>query len=277
MQPNALANSTFTKSRTLSTLRIVLASWSAMFAERFAYGGLLGYCLTWIALPLFQLLTVAMIFGQQHPELLNYATVTLAANTSIFTTIYFVGEILDRERLRGTLIGLFLAPCSRLSWLTGFAFVGVFESGISAAIAILCAWLFLGVQYDPNWLSLLLILALFFISLWGLGMIFSAIGLAIKKANQFSNLVSPILLLLGGIYFPANLLPEPLRFLAHCLPLSYGMQALADAALHQATPTALAPQLWALAGFAVVLPLAGLVAFNWIERKVRLRGELDLY
>ena len=55
------------------------------------------------------------------------------------------------------------------------------------------------------------------------------------------------------------------------------MQALADAALHRATIAALAPQLLPLAGFAVALPLAGTMAFRWVERAVRQRGELDLY
>jgi hypothetical protein len=59
--------------------------------------------------------------------------------------------------------------------------------------------------------------------------------------------------------------------------MGYGMQAIADAALHNASVVALAPQLLPLLGFAIGLPLLGALAFNWIERAVRVRGELDLY
>ena len=71
--------------------------------------------------------------------------------------------------------------------------------------------------------------------------------------------------------------PFPLRWLARGLPFGYGMQALADATLHDASIGALAPQLLPLAAFAVALPVAGTLAFGWIERAVRVRGELDLY
>lgn len=281
MQPSVPATSISTRAvapgQFAASLRALAASWRAMFAERLGHGGFLGYVATWVALPLFQIGIVAMIYGRGRPDLLNYAVVALAANACIFSTVYFVGEILDRERVKGTLVGLFLAPCPRLSWLTGFALVGVFESALSAAVALGFGRLALGVRFDPHWGSLALTLALFLGALWGIGLVFSAIGLAIKKANPFSNLVSPFLMLLGGVYFPVALLPGPLRAVARCLPLGYGMQALADAALRRATPADLAPQLLPLAAFAVALPVAGVLAFRWVERAVRQRGELDLY
>jgi ABC-2 type transport system permease protein len=258
-------------------LGALVASLRAMATERLGQGGLLGYFATWVAYPLFQIAVVALIYGTENRDLLNYAVVALAANTSIFTTIYFVGEILDRERVKGTLIGLFLAPCPRLSWLTGFALVGVVEMGLSAAVSLGVGYLALGVRFDPNWPALALTLALFMTALWGMGIAFSAIGLYLQKANPFSNLVTPFVILLGGVYFPVALLPDPLRWLARALPIGYGMQALADATLHHAGIVALAPQLLPLAGFAVGLPLLGSLAFRWIERAVRVRGDLDLY
>jgi ABC-2 type transport system permease protein len=258
-------------------LGALIASLRAMLTERLGQGGLLGYFATWVAYPLFQIAVVTLIYGTGQRDLLNYAVVALAANTSIFTTIYFVGEILDRERVKGTLLGLFLAPCPRLSWLTGFALVGVIEMGLSAVVSLGVGYAFLGVRFDPNWSALALTLVLFMAALWGIGIAFSAIGLYLQKANPFSNLVTPFVILLGGVYFPVALLPDPLRWLARCLPLGYGMQAFADATLHHASIGALAAQLLPLAGFAVGLPIAGSLAFGWIERAIRVRGELDLY
>lgn len=279
MQPSAPATLISTSGAMAPRLALgaLIASWRAMTAERFKHGGLPGYFATWIMYPLFQIGFVAMVYGQENRDLLNYAVVALAANTMIFSTVYFVGEILDRERVKGTLIGLFLAPCSRLSWLTGFALVGLVEMALSAAVSLLVGYLFLGVRFQPNWAALTLTLTLFLASLWGIGILFSAIGLYLKKANPFSNLVSPFLILLGGVYFPTSLLPDPLRWLANALPLGYGMQAIADATLRNASVGALAPQLLPLAGFAVALPLVGVLAFRWIERAVRVQGELDLY
>ena len=72
-------------------------------------------------------------------------------------------------------------------------------------------------------------------------------------------------------------MPDWLRYPARVLPLGYGLQALADAALHHAGWRTLAPNVLPLAGFAVAMPLLGALAFAWLERLVRVRGELDVY
>ncbi len=288
MRPNAPASSISISGAQPGALRSAFqalgGSWRAMIAERLGHDGLLGYFAIWVVRPIFEIGIVALILrsaqddtGSGRPDLLAYAVVALAANAFVFNTIYFIGEILDRERIKGTLIGLFLAPCPRLSWLTGFALVGVVETALSASVALAFGRVALGVRFDPNWPALALALTLFLSALWGLGLVFSAIGLYIKKANPLSNLISPFMILLGGVYYPVALLPDPLRWLARGLPLGYGMQALADAALYDRGVRDLAPQLLPLAAFAVALPVAGVLAFGWLERLVRVRGELDLY
>ena len=278
MSPSAPASSISTRfARSLAQeLRAVLASWRAKLVERAHTAGLAGYLLIWMLRPIMELSIVAFIYSAR-PELLRYTVVALAAQSFIFSAIFYTGEILDRERMNGTLVALFLAPCARLSWLSGFALVGVVETLLVATVALLFGRFALGVHFNPNLPALLLTLVLFLAALWGLGFVFSAIGLLLKKANQFSNLVYPFTMLLGGVYYPVALLPDWLRYPALALPLGYGMQALADAALDHAGIADLAPNLLPLAGFALVLPCAGALAFRLLERLVRERGELDLY
>jgi ABC-2 type transport system permease protein len=264
--------------RAADEVRAVAASWRAKTVERFYTAGLGGYLLIWMVRPFFELGFVALIYGGGgRPDLIRYASVAIAAQSLVFTAIFYVGEILDRERENGTLVALFLAPCARASWLSGFALVGLAETVLMAAAALLFGRVALGVRLDPNLPAVLVTLALFVAALWGLGLVFSAIGLLLKKANAFSNVVFPFALLLGGVYYPVALLPDWLRYPARALPLGYGMQALADASLTHAGVAALAPQLVPLAGFALVLPAVGVLAFRRIERLVRERGELDLY
>ncbi len=257
-------------------LRVAAASWRAMAVERFHQSGLMGYLAVWLARPIFEISIAALVYGRARPDLLRYAVVALAANAFVFNAIFYVGEILDRERLNGTLVGLFLAPCPRLSWLSGFTLVGAVETALIAAVALGFGHVAFGVSFDPDVPAILVALALLLVSLWGLGYVFSAAGLAIKKANQLSNVILPFAVLLGGVYYPVALLPTWLRFPARLLPLGYGMQALADATLHHAGIHALLPQLVPLAGFAVVLPIVGVLSFRLLERLVRVRGELDL-
>jgi ABC-2 type transport system permease protein len=278
MLPNARATSISTNAIAwlAHEVRALLASWRAKSVERFRTVSLGGYLLLWIMGPIFPLIIIALIYADR-PDLQRYTVVTLAAQSLISSAIFYIGEILDRERMNGTLVALFLAPCARFSWLSGFTLVGIVETVVHATVSLLFGHTVLGVRFDPDLPALVLTLVLFVAALWGLGFVFSAIGLLIKKANPFSNVVFPIIILLGGAYYPVALLPDWLRYPALALPFGYAMQALADATLNHASIADLAPNLIPLALFALVLPGAGILAFRWIERLVRERGELDLY
>ncbi len=258
-------------------LRAAAASWHAMSAERLRASGLAGYLAIWLLRPIFELGIAALIYGGARPALLRYAVVALAANAFVFNTIFYAGEILDRQRINGTLTGLFLAPCARYSWLGGFMLAGVAETALIAAVALLFGHLVLRVSFAPDWPALVLSALLFLAALWGLSMVFSAIGLLIKRSNGLSNLIFPFAMLLGGVYYPVALLPDPLRLAARALPLGYGMQALASAALSHAGIRDLAANLVPLAGFALALPLIGILSFRRLERLAREQGELELY
>jgi ABC-2 type transport system permease protein len=161
--------------------------------------------------------------------------------------------------------------------MLGFSAAGVIHTlGGSATLLIAGALLF-DVRFDPNLLSLLLIVPLYLLALIGFGLVMSAIGLRTRRANPVSNLVFPFLTLLGGSYYPVDRLPALLRVPARALPLGYAMDALAAASLRSAAPGQLVAQILPLAGFAVVLPVLGALAVGWVERLVRRRGELDLY
>jgi len=258
-------------------LQAVVATWRAMNMDRRRTSGIVGYVAIWLLRPVFELIAVALIYGTAHPTLLRYVVVALAANAFVFNAIFYVSETLDRERLNGTLVSLFLAPCPRFSWLSGFTLVGGVETALIAVITLVFGHIAFGVTYHPDLPAVVVALALFLAALWGLGYIFAAIGLLIKKGNQLSNLVYPFAILLGGVYYPVTALPGWLRYPAHVLPLGYGMQALANATLYHKGIGDLAPQLLPLATFALVLPCASSVAFHLLERIVRVRGELDLY
>lgn len=214
----ALSNSTDPTTRfdQLAHLGAFVASVRAKSIERLAFAGIGGYLLIWFLRPMFEI-AIAGIIYVIHPDLLAYAVVAIAANTLLFNAIFYCGEIMDRERMNGTLPGLFLAPTSRFGWLGGFQAVGLIESVPIVAAALLFGKFAYGVQFHPNVATLVLTLALFLPALWGLSMIFGGIGLLIKKANQLSNLMYPFTMLLGGVMYPIALLPDWLRIPAsHC-------------------------------------------------------------
>lgn len=257
-------------------LQAATAAWKTMFKERFYLYGR-SYALDWMLRPVFDIAIAALIYASGREELIPYVVVALAANSFLFSAVYWVGEILDRERLRGTLVALFLAPCSRLSWMAGYAGAAIGETVIRTAIMLLAGYVLFDVTLDPNIVTLAIVFPLYLLSLTGIALVLSGIGLLIKRSNALSNLVSPVLILLGGIYFPVAELPDMLRYLARALPIGYGMEAITAASLEQASLADVSSSLLPLAFFAVVSPVIGYLAFNYLEHMVRRRGEVDLY
>ncbi len=270
------ASATSRRGSITSEIFAALASWRAMFAERLYHMGVGGGMAVWIIIPLMQITAFSIIYGSDSP-LFGYLVVAQAANVFVMNTVFWVGEILDRERVKGTLVSLFLAPCSRFAWLSGFILAGAVETVFVSAVAIAFARLAFGVTFNPNVPALAVTAMLFLAALWGLGLIFSGLGLLIKKANPLANLIWNFAALLGGAYFPVSEMPDFLRYPARALPLGYGFEALADAALRNASLSDLAPNLLPLTAFAIALPMLGMFTFSWLERLVRVRGELDLY
>jgi ABC-2 type transport system permease protein len=257
-------------------LQAATAAWKAMFKERFYQYGR-SYALDWMLRPVFDLSIAALIYASGRKELIPYVVVALAANSFLFSAIYWVGEILDRERLRGTLVSLFLAPCARVSWMAGYAGAAIGETVIRTFIMLLAGYILFGVTFNPDYLTLAVVFPLYLLSLTGIALLLSGIGLLIKRSNALSNLVSPIFILLGGVYFPVSELPDILHVLARTLPIGYGMEAITAAALEQASLAEIQSALVPLALFAIVSPVIGYLAFNSLEHLVRRRGEVDLY
>jgi ABC-2 type transport system permease protein len=260
-----------------SNLRVTFAAMLIMLRDRWFMMARGGYIVLWTIRPVFDLAIAALIHAAGRTDLVSYAVIGITTSAFIFSTFFWVGEILDRERLRGTLPSLFLSPSARVSWLAGFILAGGAETFLAAAVVLLAGIALFGVVLNVAWLSLLVVGALFLISLGGLGLVFSAVGLLVRQSNGLSNLMSPLVLLLGGIYFPVSELPLVLRLVARLLPLGYATEALALSTLQAAPLAELMHLVLPLLGFAIVLPVLGYVAIRCVDHIVRRQGTLDLY
>jgi ABC-2 type transport system permease protein len=233
------------------------------------------YVLTFFGFPFFQLLLVALIYRDNH-ALRNYAVIAGAGTALIFAMLYSGGENLEGERSRGTLGGLFVSPAPRISWLLGFQLSATLEAIPIAIVTVGLGAAIFGTSLSVNVPALLLTVVLLVLCMWGIGMMLSALGTAVRNANQISNMIFPLLTPLSGSMFPISEMPLWLRIPARCLPFGYGMQALVDAMTKNASIADLSGDLWPLLGFAIVLPILGALSFRRLDRYARLQGHLDM-
>ena len=258
-----------------AVVRIVFSTAFTVGRSKIVFAGPFFYALVWVMYPVFNLLLIGLIY-RENEALRDYAIIGGACLALLFAMLYNAGEILDGERQRGALGNLFLAPCSRYAWLGGFQLFAVVEALATAALTIAVGAVAFGLTVNVNVPALLVAFALFGACMWGFSMVVGAIGVAIRNANQISNLLFGPIMLLAGTMYPIALMPDWIRIPARFFPFAYGVQALVDASTKGAGIVALWRELLPLAGFAILLPALGMLAFNRVERLVRRQGSLEL-
>lgn len=237
--------------------------------------GVLGYALTWMMLPLLEMVSLAFIYTNDR-ELREYAVIASAGMAMIFTLTFNGGEILDDERRRGTLGNLFLAPMPRYVWLGGFQLFALLEATANGAIAVIAGTLLFDVDLAINVPSAVVTVVLLAAALWGTSLILGSLGIVARNANFLSNLLFPFLTLFAGTMYPVALMPDWVRIPARALPFGYGMEALVAALTRDAPIAELGEKLLPLLGFAIVLPIIGVLMFRYMERAVRQIGSLEI-
>ena len=111
----------------------------------------------------------------------------------------------------------------------------------------------------------------------GLGLMGAALILVFKRGNAVSWAVEAAAALLSGVYFPPQLLPEPVQKLSLLLPHTFALAGLRHALLNGASFAQLAGSMAALAGFTAILLPAGVLALLWALRQAQIKGNLAQY
>lgn len=258
-----------------ASIHIALATAMTAGRNKIMGAGPLFYVMVWISFPIFMLMSIALIY-REDADLRNYAIVGGSGVALLFAMLFGAGEILDSERQRGTLGNLFVCPSPRYAWLAGFQLFNLCEALVSGTLALAIGSLLFGIDLAINVPSFLVVMILFIAAMWGFSMTVGAIGVAIRNANQLSNLLFSPIILVAGTMYPVDRMPDWLQIPARCLPFSYGMESLVASITADASLIDLMDAILPLAGFAIVLPALGIAAFSRLEHMTRANGSLEL-
>ncbi len=195
------------------------------------------------------------------------------ASTSLST----FSATLRTEQTTGSLEALLATPASPSLLILGAALHSFFQALLNGTIFISLAVIFFGVRFETGlWLLMTAIVAAV-----ALVVFFGAVGIAVagftivfKQTGSMIGVVLYGLSLLGGVYFPIEILPEPLRLLAAAVPLNWGLRILRTALLDgEAQPLLLVPL---VAAAVLSVPVAHVV-FNAALGRARRDGSLNQY
>ena len=204
---------------------------------------------------------------------LGIGTVVWAYLRAVFSN---VGEMVAWERWEGTIEYTMMAPISRLAHMLGVSLFSIIYGLARSALLLGVLALFFSVDLsNANLPGAALILLVGSVSFLGFGIMAAVLPLLFpERGEEMTFVISSILLLVSGVYYPISVLPDWMEPLATVSPATYVLEGM-RAALLAGTPTsALGPSIVPILILgALTLPL-GIAVFGWGERFAKRTGRL---
>jgi ABC-2 type transport system permease protein len=207
-------------------------------------------------------------------------TTILLVGAVVWAYLGIIFEILTEtvawERWEGTIEYTFMAPLSRPIHLFGMGLFAIVYGIVRAILLFGVVALFFDVNVGgANFLAALVILLIASIPFIGIGMMTAVLPLiSPEKGTQLGFIAQGILLVVSGVYYPVDVLPEWMQWLATISPATYALDGMRDAILEGDGIGMMWDEIWPLIviGF-VSIPL-GLEVFRRGERYAKQHGKL---
>lgn len=193
--------------------------------------------------------------------------------SSIF---YWVTEVVAIERWEGTIEYTLMAPVPRVFHLLGHTtFAVVYSMIFTGLILIATAFLFdldLSVANIPGSIVVLLAGSISFV---GIGVMGAVLPLLFpERGAQMTHIIVATLLLISGVYYPVEVLPELLQKLSVLSPAWYVLEGSRAALLEGAEMSELWQYIWPTLLLAVIAVPGGLRIFSMAEHYAKRKGKL---
>ncbi len=204
---------------------------------------------------------------------LGIGTVVWAYLRAVFAN---VGEMVAWERWEGTIEYTMMAPISRLAHMLGVSLFSIIYGLARSALLLGVLALFFSVDLsNANLGGAAVILLVGSVSFLGFGIMAAVLPLMFpERGEEMTFVISSILLLVSGVYYPISVLPDWMEPLATVSPATYVLEGM-RAALLEGTPTlALGPSILPILILGVLTLPIGIAIFGWGERYAKRSGRL---
>lgn len=210
----------------------------------------------------------------------NRAATSLLIGAVVWAYLGIIFEVLTEtvawERWEGTIEYTFMAPLSRAVHLFGMgAFALLYGLVRAVALFAACAFFFDLSVPGADFGAALAVLVLASVSFIGLGMITAVLPLiSPEKGSQLGFVAQGLLLVVSGVYYPVEILPQWMQWIATVSPATYALDGIRDAILEGDGITTMGDEALPLLVIGVVAIPLGLAVFRAGERYAKQHGKL---
>jgi ABC-2 type transport system permease protein len=237
--------------------------------------------LVWTIANTLTIVFIAKGFEAGGAELdVNRATTSLLIGAVIWAYLGILFEFLTEtvawERWEGTIEYTFMAPLSRPMHLAGQGVFSIIYGLVRAVLLFVIVALFFDLSMpDANFLAAFAVLLVASISFFGIGLMAAVLPLiSPEKGTQLGFIAQGLLLVVSGVYYPVEVLPTWMEYIAKISPATYALDGIRDAILEGDGLLAMGDELWPLVVIGVVSIPIGLGVFALGERYAKKHGKL---
>jgi ABC-2 type transport system permease protein len=189
---------------------------------------------------------------------------------------YWITELISIERWEGTIEYTLMAPIRRIVHMAGQTFFSVVYSLFFTAVILGVTVLLFEIDLsNANLFGGALMLLVGSLSFIGVSIMASVLPLLFpERGAQMTHIVIALLLLVSGVYYPVDVLPELLQRLAVFSPATYVLEGTRSALLEGLPTAQLWPDIWPTLLMGVMAIPAGLWVFEQAERYAKRTGKL---
>jgi ABC-2 type transport system permease protein len=244
-----------------------------------------GWEVVWLVYSIANALSITFIgaaMGQVSGNQVNtdYMVLYLAVGTLVwhYLSVVFeaVSSMISWERWEGTIEYTFMAPIRRLTQMLGTCVFSIVYGLIHTVIilAVIAAFFQINMA-NANILGSIFILLAGSVSFIGIGIVASVLPMLFtERGSQMTFVISSILLLVSGVYYPVSVLPAWMQTLSRISPATYVLEGMRMSLLEGAGMAELLPDIAVLLLIGAVCLPAGMVIFDRAEQYAKRTGRL---
>ena len=189
---------------------------------------------------------------------------------------YWITDVIGIERWEGTIEYTLMAPIHRVTHMAGQTLFAVLYSLFFTSIILFVAVLLFEIDLSQaNLAGAALMLLAGSLSFIGISITASTLPLLFpERGSQMTHVIIAIMLLISGVYYPIDVLPQALQKLSVLSPATYVLVGVRESLLEGVPTRELWPYIWPVLLMGVVAIPAGLKIFGWAERYAKRTGKL---
>ena len=222
-------------------------------------------------------LSVTLIGQEQNDPTLILTLMIGAIFWNYLSVVFsFIAETIQWERWEGTLEYTMMAPVRRTSQLFGATAYAILYGLVSTIIILVVLVAFFGLDLsDANFATAAVFMGIGSVSFVGIGMMAAVLPLLyVERGAQMTFVLQSVLLLVSGVYYSVDILPEWMQVLSRLSPATYILDGVRAGLIHGTPVNELTYDVWPLIVMAVVFIPLGIKVFGYAERYAKRTGKL---